>query len=86
MLVIVRLVMFMTLHAGQDSADGSWPCLLTSWPSKAKTMGATYTRGFPNPLVWPLRSCLQLKSHPVTYTRGATYTRVITVCIWVEAY
>ena len=42
-------------------------------------MGATYTRGFPNPIVWPLRSCSQLKSHPATYARGATYTRVITV-------
>ena len=42
-------------------------------------MGATYTRGFPNPIVWPLGSCSQLKSHTSTYARGATYTRVITV-------
>ena len=42
-------------------------------------MGAIYTRGFPNSLVWPLRSCSQLKSHPVTYTRGVTYTRDFTV-------
>ena len=42
-------------------------------------MGATYTRGFPNPIVWPLRSCSQLKSHPATYARGVIYTRVITV-------
>ena len=44
-------------------------------------MGATYTRGFPNPIVWPLRSCSQLKSHPATYAIGAIYTRVITVVV-----
>ena len=42
-------------------------------------MDVNYTKGFPNSLAWPLRYCPQLKSHPATFTRGATYTRDFTV-------